>query len=92
MFIRHGSALSNSSYDAFSGAHKLQCVQDLVMVREEMYKDVGELERRIQAGLWISVTNPLRFAFPGAEGFTTDAAVIVLKDPATGRVSEVEGR
>lgn len=90
-FFRHGRALLNSSYAAFDGAHQLHCGRDLVMVSEEMFNDASERVRRIQTGYWKPITNPSWFAFSGAECFTSDAAVRVLKDQKIWRVSGPEG-
>lgn len=61
------------------------------MVSEQMFNDITELERPKLTGCWTPVTNQPWFAFPGVEGFTSDAVTRVLKDPKTGLVSVAEG-
>lgn len=63
-FVRHGRTFLHSSYAAFTGAHKLHCVQDLAMVTDKMFKNVRELERRVQTGCWTPIVPPALVCFP----------------------------
>lgn len=53
------------------------------MFTEESYTDVTDLMLRISSDLCLPVTNLQWFAFPGAERFSSDAALHVVKDPNT---------
>lgn len=61
------------------------------MVTADMYQEVKNLFLRIRSSMWSPVTNPPWFAFLGAEGFSSDAVLHVVKDPAKDPAISAEG-